>query len=90
MSLELHGIDFLDRDDVGGRLAQVQPDLRVAVETKIARLSQTVTTLRAAGFSFVHLRTLADVARLLRLFGLFLGRSGRLLCLRATHRLVAA
>ncbi len=60
VSLELHGIDFLDRHDVGGRLPDVQPDLRVSVDEKLAHLTQTVNALRDAGFRFERLEALAS------------------------------
>lgn len=59
VSLELHGIDFLDRHDVGGPLAARQPDLRVPVDVKLGRLTHTVERLRTAGFAFTDLRSVA-------------------------------
>ena len=62
VSLGLHGIDFLDRKDVGGRLAEKQVDLRVPVEAKLARLTHCIERLREAGFAFADLRSLAEAS----------------------------
>ncbi|MEN9577266.1 MAG: hypothetical protein RJA70_275 [Pseudomonadota bacterium] len=57
VNLELHGIDLLDEfDDLRG-LAQVQPDLRVPLKTKLQALSAAITTLKAAGHRFVTLNS---------------------------------
>jgi len=58
-NLELHGIDFLDQTDGLAELARHQPDLRVPWETKIARLDAAVDAVRAEGFAFVTMETLA-------------------------------
>jgi peptidoglycan/xylan/chitin deacetylase (PgdA/CDA1 family) len=60
MNLELHGIDFLDENDVPGPLTRHQPDLRVPVARKLDRLSRTVAALRGEGFRFGTLAELAE------------------------------
>lgn len=59
ISLELHGLDFLDTADLSGPLPNLQPDLTVPFEKKLARLTRVVGSLRGAGFRF---RTLRDLA----------------------------
>ena len=55
VSLELHAIDFLDRDDGLDDLARVQPDLRVSVDRKRRAIGAAVAALRAAGHRFTTL-----------------------------------
>jgi hypothetical protein len=59
-NFELHGIDFIDaeRDGIPGELVARQPDLRIPVSDKLARLDQMLDQL-AAGWRF---STLAEVA----------------------------
>jgi peptidoglycan-N-acetylglucosamine deacetylase len=59
-NLELHGIDFADaeRDGIPGELVDRQPDLRIAVEQKLARLSDMLQLIRARA----DIVTLAEVA----------------------------
>jgi hypothetical protein len=59
-NFELHGIDFADaeRDGIPGELVARQPDLRVPIAEKLARLEQLLDQL-AAGWQFA---TLAEVA----------------------------
>jgi hypothetical protein len=59
-NFELHGIDFADaeQDGIPGELVARQPDLRVAIGEKLARLEQLLDEL-AAGWTFA---TLAEVA----------------------------
>ena len=60
VSLELHGIDFLDEGDGLSDLVGHQPDVRIRVADKVRRLGGVVTTLRDAGYRF---ETLAEAAR---------------------------
>jgi hypothetical protein len=59
-NFELHGIDFADAeaDGIPGELVARQPDLRVPIADKLARLEQLLDQL-AAGWTFA---TLAEVA----------------------------
>jgi hypothetical protein len=59
-NLELHGIDFADAetDGIPGELVARQPDLRIPIADKLARLEQLLDQL-AAGWTFA---TLAEVA----------------------------
>jgi hypothetical protein len=59
-NFELHGIDFADaeHDGIPGELVARQPDLRVPIADKLARLEQLLDQL-AAGWAFA---TLAEVA----------------------------
>jgi hypothetical protein len=59
-NFELHGIDFADaeKDGIPGELVARQPDLRVPIAEKLARLEQLLDQL-AAGWTFA---TLAEVA----------------------------
>jgi peptidoglycan-N-acetylglucosamine deacetylase len=59
-NLELHGIDFADaeRDGIPGELVDRQPDLRLGVEQKLARLSDMLQRIRARA----DVVTLAEVA----------------------------
>jgi hypothetical protein len=60
-NFELHGIDFADaeRDGIPGELVAHQPDLRVPIDTKLARLERVLDTLgRTWRFT-----TLAELAR---------------------------
>jgi hypothetical protein len=59
-NFELHGIDFADadKDGIPGELVQRQPDLRVSIDDKLARLGSMLDELaRTADFV-----TLADAA----------------------------
>jgi len=55
VNLELHGIDFLEADDVPKALRTVQPDLRVPLERKLSALGAVVQTLRSNGYEFRRL-----------------------------------
>jgi len=59
-NFELHGIDFIDADHDGipGELVARQPDLRLAIDDKLARLGELLDQL-AAGWQFA---TLAEIA----------------------------
>jgi len=59
-NFELHGIDFVDaeQDGIPGELAARQPDLRLPIADKLARLAELLDQL-AAGWQFA---TLAEVA----------------------------
>jgi len=59
-NFELHGIDFADaeKDGIPAELVARQPDLRVPIAEKLARLEQLLDQL-AAGWTF---QTLAEVA----------------------------
>ncbi|TMQ08470.1 MAG: polysaccharide deacetylase [Deltaproteobacteria bacterium] len=59
-NFELHGIDFADaeQDGIPGELVARQPDLRIPIAEKLARLEQLLDQL-AAGWRFA---TLADAA----------------------------
>ncbi|MDB4955960.1 MAG: polysaccharide deacetylase [Myxococcales bacterium] len=59
-NLELHGIDFADaeKDGIPGELALRQPDLRIPIDDKLARVDAMLDTI-AKHWDFV---TLADVA----------------------------
>jgi len=59
-NFELHGIDFADaeQDGIPGELVARQPDLRVPIAEKLARLGELLDQL-AAGWDFA---TLAEVA----------------------------
>ena len=60
INLELHGIDVLDEHDGLEALAKHQPDVRVAHDTKAARLRAVVEELARAGYAFVTLRAAAQ------------------------------
>jgi hypothetical protein len=59
-NFELHGIDFADadKDGIPGELVDRQPDLRVNIDDKLARLDALLDTIRARW----QVTTLADVA----------------------------
>jgi len=59
-NLELHGIDLIDAEEDGipGELVARQPDLRVPIATKLARLDAILDAV-ADGMSFVPLREAA-------------------------------
>ncbi|HEU4733186.1 MAG TPA: polysaccharide deacetylase family protein [Kofleriaceae bacterium] len=59
-NFELHGIDFADaeKDGIPGELVARQPDLRIPIADKLARLEQLLDQL-AGGWTFA---TLAEVA----------------------------
>ena len=60
-NFELHGIDFADaeQDGIPGELVARQPDLRVPIADKLARLERLLDTARARAGTFA---TLAEVA----------------------------
>jgi len=60
-SLELHGLDFLDRDDGLHDLVGHQPELRRTREDRLAALESALTELRALGYGFLSMRELAVV-----------------------------
>ena len=55
VNLELHGIDVLDATDGLQGLADVQPDLRVPLRSKLEALDAAVATLREGGCRFLTL-----------------------------------
>lgn len=59
-NLELHGIDFADaeKDGIPGELVERQPDLRVAIADKLARLDDLLTEVKRRW----DVTTLAEVA----------------------------
>lgn len=59
-NFELHGIDFADatKDGIPGELVDRQPDLRIPIDDKLARLEMILDEI-AASYSFA---TLAEVA----------------------------
>lgn len=64
-NFELHGIDFADatKDGIPGELVERQPDLRIAIDDKLARLEQILDEI-AASYSFATLgEVAADVQR---------------------------
>lgn len=63
VNLELHGIDFLDAQDVPKQLLAVQPDLRVPLSRKLQSLGAVVEALRAAGYAFLRLDEAASQFR---------------------------
>lgn len=60
-NFELHGIDLCDADEDGipGELVARQPDLRVPIATKLARLSEILDSVSASGMTFAPLRDAA-------------------------------
>jgi hypothetical protein len=64
-NFELHGIDFADaeKDGIPGELVDRQPDLRVPIAEKLARLEQMLDEL-SARWDFAMLgEVAADVQR---------------------------
>lgn len=59
VNLELHGIDVLDADDGLEALRPHQPDVRVPHRRKLDAILAAVSTLRAAGYTFVTMRDAA-------------------------------
>jgi hypothetical protein len=59
-NFELHGIDFADaaKDGIPGELVDRQPDLRVGIDDKLARLDALLDTIRSRW----QVTTLAEVA----------------------------
>lgn len=55
ISLEFHGIDFLDAGDGLADLASHQWDLRRPLVSKLARFADAIAMLRGAGYAFVPL-----------------------------------
>lgn len=66
INLELHGIDLLDAADGLDALRGHQPDIGIPVAQKIETLSQTIGSLKAAGYTFVTLREAAQAVSLTR------------------------
>ena len=60
VSLELHGIDFLDDTDGLADLVGHQPDVRIPAADKQRRVSAAIDVLRDAGYRFVTLATAAQ------------------------------
>jgi len=60
VSLELHGIDFLDASDGLEDLVGHQPDVRIAHTRKLACLAAALFELRRHGFRFVTLAEAVD------------------------------
>jgi hypothetical protein len=58
ISLELHGIDFLDARDDLDDLAPHQWDVRLPLDDKLAAFAAAIASVRAAGYAFA---TLEDV-----------------------------
>ena len=54
INLELHGVDFLEAQDVPAGLARVQPDLRVPWARKFDAFVAVLKLLRANGYGFVR------------------------------------
>ncbi len=63
VSLELHGLDFLDVRDELGDLAPSQWDVTLPLERKLAALGAAVRVLAAAGYRFVSLAEAAAAWR---------------------------
>jgi hypothetical protein len=63
VSLELHGIDFVDVSDAPelGALARHQVELRRRVEDRMLAVAEAVRVLRSSGFAFVRLDEAARV-----------------------------
>ena len=61
-NFELHGIDLCDAaiDQMPSALVARQPDLRIDVETKIARLSAIIKALTSTGYEFSTLREYSE------------------------------
>lgn len=59
VNLELHGIDVLDASDGLEALAEHQPDVRVATQTKLDALAAVIGVFRSAGYAFTTLREAA-------------------------------
>jgi hypothetical protein len=59
-NLELHGIDFADaeRDGIPGELVERQPDLRIPIDDKLARLDRVLDEVAQRW----ELATLGEVA----------------------------
>lgn len=61
VSLELHGVDFLDAADGLGDLRSAQPDMRLGAASKQRALLAAMTELGRAGYAFVTLQDAAEV-----------------------------
>jgi hypothetical protein len=63
-NLELHGIDFADaeRDGIPGELVERQPDLRIAIDDKLAVLERTLDDI-AARWQFTTLAQVASITQ---------------------------
>lgn len=59
VSLELHGIDFLDQSD-GLEHLREGPELRIPLDKRLSAFAAVVRLFRGAGFRFVHLAEAAD------------------------------
>ncbi|HTM44095.1 MAG TPA: polysaccharide deacetylase family protein [Polyangiaceae bacterium] len=55
VNLELHGIDVLAAQDGLNALVPHQPDVRVTLQSKLDSLSEAISGLKKAGYSFVRL-----------------------------------
>jgi hypothetical protein len=56
VNLELHGMDFLDAEDLGPHpLTRLQPELRAPLGARLDRLTAFVETLKSRGFAFITL-----------------------------------
>ena len=56
VNLELHGMDFLEAEDLGAHpLTRLQPELLAPLPRRMERLTIFVETLRSKGFAFVTL-----------------------------------
>lgn len=55
INLELHGLDFLDSNDVESTLVAAQPDLRVSTNRKLEALTASIDLLRGRGYTAVRL-----------------------------------
>ncbi len=64
-NLELHGIDFADaeQDGIPGELVERQPDLRIAVADKLARLDHLLDDIASAWELVTLARAAADAQR---------------------------
>lgn len=60
VNLELHGIDFLGREDGLGALAAHQPDAKLSLARKLASLTAAIELLKRHDFAFVRLDTAAN------------------------------
>jgi hypothetical protein len=61
VSLELHGIDFLDAGDGLDDLVGLQPDVRIASGDKQQSIAAAIGVLRHAGYRFVTLSAACDI-----------------------------
>ena len=61
VNLELHGLDFLEAQDVPQSLLAKQPDLRVALQRKLDALAAVIQTLRGQSYHPVRLDEAARI-----------------------------